>query len=188
MPEWLSFIDVVVAVIVLLFAWGGSQKGFAAQVAHVLTFVLMAVLLFFAYPFIYEYLGRVFRNLHETYLMWLLVTGLIVVAFLSYYSFSKLLAGYFETKMSDHADKVNGFLFGFFRGILTVGIVMILLIMLGSEAAYQKFNAKSQVGQLVCRELIPRIQPHASRSVLNTKVDAVRGKLMQREEAGSEIN
>ena len=47
MPDWLSFTDISFAVVVLLFAWGGFQKGFAGQVAHILTALIFGALLFF---------------------------------------------------------------------------------------------------------------------------------------------
>lgn len=184
MPEWLSYIDIAFVIIVFLFAWGGSQKGFAAQLAHTLTFAIFGVLLFYAYPATTEYLSRVFRDLHETYLMWLLLAAFIVLGVLIFILMNKMLAGIIKMQLSDKADQVNGFILGLIRGLLTALLVMTLLILLGSERTYQMFSAKSYVGQVVCREFVPRIQPHVNRSVVSEKVDAVRNKMLQREEGG----
>ena len=36
MPVWFSFVDMAFLGVALLFAWGGFQKGFAGQVAHIM--------------------------------------------------------------------------------------------------------------------------------------------------------
>ena len=184
MPEWLSLIDVAVAVIIFLFAWGGSQKGFAAQMSHVITFIIFAILLFFGYPFATEFFSRIFRNLHELYLTWLLVAACIALTVLAFRLVSRLLAHIMKPEDSEASDKVGGFFFGAIRGVLTVLLAMTLMVILGTERLYQTFNAKSRVGQLVCRELVPRVHPHVNRGVVGEKVDRVRNKMLQREEAG----
>jgi len=78
-PDWLSLIDVAFVAVALLFAMGGFQQGFAGQVAHVITFLVLGVALFFAYPALFSYMGRLFRNLNETYMMWLILAGLVAL-------------------------------------------------------------------------------------------------------------
>ena len=106
------------APIALLFALGGLQKGFASQVAHIITFVALGVFLFFAYPSIYTHMGRLFRNLNETYMMWLILAGLAVLAIVFFIYLNKLLANVLKTQISDRADRVYGFTLGFVRGAL----------------------------------------------------------------------
>lgn len=180
MPGWISYVDVAIAVIIFLFAWGGSQKGFAAQLAHILTFVLCGVLLFFAYPAATGYFSRIFRDMNATYMMWLLLAALAVLAVLSFIFINKMLAGLIKLQMTDKADAINGFILGALRGTLGVFLAMTLLVLLGSDRIYEAFTAKSKVGQLVCREFVPRIQPHVNRSVVQEKVDSARDSMWQR--------
>lgn len=186
MPDWLGFVDIAIVVIIFLFAWGGSQRGFAAQLAPIFTFGLMGVFLFYAYPFIFNYLLGLFRNLHETYLTWLLMAGIVVLAFLFYVLVSKLLAGALRMHLSDRADKVNGFFLGIIRGVLTLLIVMVLFVVLGSEEIYNVLSSNSTIGRVVCREAVPLVQPHVNRAVFGQKIQAVRDRLMQREDAAQE--
>jgi uncharacterized membrane protein required for colicin V production len=183
-PDWLSFVDVVFVGVALLFAWGGGQRGFAAQVAHILTFLIIGGVLFYVYPPIFNYLDGVFRNVEETYLMWLLLIVLAVLAYGIFVLISKLLARVLKAQMTERTDHVYGFFLGFIRGGLTALFAMILLVMLGSPKIYDTFRMKSQVGQLVCYEMVPRIQPHLNRSVLEEKTEMIRNRLLQREEAG----
>ena len=90
MPAWLSLVDVVVLIVIALFAWGGFQKGFASQMAYVITFLCAGVLLFFAYPMLFSYFGKVFRGLEETYLMWIILATLLVLGIALYTLFGKL--------------------------------------------------------------------------------------------------
>jgi uncharacterized membrane protein required for colicin V production len=184
-PSWLSLIDVAFIAAALLFALGGFQKGFAGQVAHVITSVAFAIMLFFAYPSIYSYLGRIFRDLNETYIMWLIFAGLAALTIVFFMGVNKLLANVLKTQISDRSDRAYGFILGLVRGVLVALFVMIFLVILDSSGkTYDKFRAKSQVGKLVCYELVPRIQPRMSRAVLEERVNKLREALIYQEEAG----
>lgn len=184
MPEWLSLIDVAYVAVALLFALGGFQKGFAGQVAHILTFVAAGIFLFFAYPKIFDYFGRLFRNLNETYMMWLILAGVAVLSILFFIYVSKLLANVLKMQISEQTDSVYGFILGLIRGALMALFAMIFLVILGSPKFYEAFSEKSRVGQLVCYELVPRIQPRLNKSTVGEKFDKMREALIYQEEAG----
>ena len=184
-PNWLSLVDLAFVAAALLFALGGFQKGFAGQVAHVITSVSFAIVLFFAYPSIYSYLGRLFRNLNETYLMWLILVGLAVLTVVFFRGVNKLLANVLKTQISERSDRAYGFILGFIRGVLVAVFIMIFLVILDSSGkTYDKFRIKSHVGKLVCYELVPRIQPHMTPAVLEERVNKLRDALIYQEEAG----
>jgi len=183
-PEWLSLIDVAFVAVALLFALGGLQRGFAGQVAHVITFLALGAALFFAYPAIFSYLGRLFRNLNETHMMWLILAGLAGLAIVFFIFVNKLLANILKTQISDRSDRVYGFTLGFVRGALVALFAMVFLVILGPPKFYDSFRMKSHVGKLVCYEMVPRIQPHMTRSVLEERVNKLREALIYQEEAG----
>ncbi len=183
-PDWLSLVDVAFVAMALLFAMGGFQQGFAGQVAHVITFLALGVALFFAYPALFSYFGRLFRNLSETYMMWLILAGLLALTIIFYILLGKLLANVLKTQISDRADQAYGFTLGFIRGVLVALFVMVFLVILGPTKFYDSFRMKSQVGKLVCYEMVPRIQPHLTRSVLEERVNKLREVLIYQEEAG----
>ena len=183
-PDWLSLIDVAFVAMALLFAMGGFQQGFAGQVAHVITFLVLGVALFFAYPALFSYMGRLFRNLNETYMMWIILAGLAVLTILFFHLIGKLLANVLKTQISDRADRAYGFILGFIRGVLVTLLIMIFLVILGPTKFYEGFRVKSQVGKLVCYEMVPRIQPHLTRAVLEERVNKLREVLIYQEEAG----
>jgi uncharacterized membrane protein required for colicin V production len=183
-PDWLSWIDVAFAGVALLFAWGGFQKGFAGQVAHILTFVIMGVALFFAYPAIFEYFSRIFRSVSQIYLMWLILAGLLILAIGIFLLFTKLLARMLKTQISERSDAAYGLLLGLVRGLLVALFGMIFLVMLDSSGKnYDACRSKSYVGKLVCYELVPRIQPRLA-PALERNIQELKDKLMEREEAG----
>ena len=183
-PEWLSFIDVAFLGAALLFAWGGFQKGFAAQIAHILTCLIMGVFLFFAYPAIYNFLSGIFRNLEEAYLMWLLLVCLAALTFGVFVLSNKMLASLLKAQISKRSDHVYGFMLGFIRGALVALFAMIFIVMLGPPRFYDSFRMKSYVGRQVCYNLVPRIQPHLNRATLEGKVKEWKLKLLEQQEAG----
>ncbi len=183
-PDWISLIDIAFLGVALLFGMGGFQKGFAGQVAHIITFLALGTALFFAYPALFRYFGRLFRNLNETYMMWLLLAGLVVLAVVFFVFISKLLANMLKTQISDRSDRAYGFALGFIRGVLVALFLMIFLVILGPPKFHDAFGAKSRVGKLVCHELVPRIQPHVTPSALGEQVDKLRETLIHQEDAG----
>jgi uncharacterized membrane protein required for colicin V production len=185
LPNWLSLIDVAFAATVLLFAMGGFQKGFAGQVAHVITSLSLVIFLFFAYPTIYTYLGGVFRNMEGTFIMWLILAGLAVLTVVFYMFVNKLLANILKTQISDRSDRAYGFSLGLIRGVVVTTLIMIFLVILDSSGkSYETFRMKSRVGKIVCYDLVPRIQPHMTRSVLEERVNKLREALIYQEDAG----
>jgi uncharacterized membrane protein required for colicin V production len=185
-PNWLSLIDIAFIAVVLLFALGGFQKGFAGQVAHVITSVVFGVLLFFAYPNIYSYLGRIFRSVNETYIMWLILAGLAALTVVFFLMVNKLLANVLKTQISDRSDHAYGFGLGFIRGVLVTLFLLIFLVILGPPSSFDTLRGKSYVGKVVCYELVPRIQPRMTRAVLEERVHKLRDALIYQEDAGLE--
>ncbi len=183
-PDWISLIDIAFLGVALLFGLSGFQKGFAGQVAHIITFLVLGTALFFAYPALFGYFGRLFRNLNETYMVWLILTGLVVLAIVFFVFISKLLANILKTQISDRSDRAYGFTLGFVRGVLVALFLMIFLVILGPPRVHDTLGAKSQIGKLVCYELVPRIQPHVTPAVLEEQVDKLRETLIHQEDAG----
>jgi len=183
-PNWLSLIDIAFVLTILLFAWGGFQRGFAAQIAHILTFLAAGILLFVAYPHLYSFFGRLFRRLDETVIMYLLIAGLAVLSVLLFILFSKLLASAMKTQISERSDHVYGLVLGLVRGTLAAFLFMIIVVLLGPWTVEERFNDSSYSGRFVCRELVPRIRRNLSRPIIQDTTRDLRNRLMEREEAG----
>lgn len=184
MPEWLSLVDAAVLVAVVFFAWGGFQKGFAAQVAHILTIVIVGGFLFFAYPAIFDYFERLLQSVEDTYIMWLILAATVVLGILIFAMLSKVLAKVLKAQVSDIFDSVYGMLLGLLRGVLAVLLALVFLVMLDSSGrAYDKLNGKSYVGRFVCGQVVPRIQPRLA-PAFEEKVEEFKRKLLDRKEAG----
>lgn len=184
MPDWLSLVDIGFVAVALLFAWSGLQKGFAKQIAHILTFVIMGGFLFFAYPSIFTYFERLFRNVDEIYLMWLILGAVVVLAILIFLFLCKILANLLKAQISDGSDNAYGLVLGLIRGLLVALFAMIFLVMLDSSGrVYDAFSSKSHTGTFVCRELVPRIQPRLV-PALERNIRQIKDKLLEQEEGG----
>ncbi len=187
MPDWLSLIDAAVVLAVLLFAWSGFQKGFAAQVAHILTFLFLGSGLFFAYPDLYRFLGRTFQRIDEAVMMWLLLAGLVLLSILIFTLLSKLLALLLKKQISARSDRVCGLLLGTLRGGLAALLVMIVLVMVGPQRLEEYFRMNSRSGEFVALKLVPRIRPHLNRPVVEETARAWKSRLLDQKEAGTEM-
>jgi len=183
-PVWFSWLDAAVAGVALLFAWGGWKRGFAGQVAHTLAVLFMGAMLYFAFPYLLDFLGKLFRNIDETYLMWMILLGLVVAAFVLFLALSKAMAHLLKAQVSEGSDRLCGFVLGLLRGALAALLVLLLLALAGPPRVCDTLRAKSQTGRFVCRELVPRIQPRVGRASIEEKVRLLREKLHDREEAG----
>ena len=180
LPEWFSFIDAAFIIAVLLFAWGGFQKGFAAQIAYILTFLCLGVLMFFAYLL----LGRTFRSIDQTVIMGFLIVVLVAIAVGIFIFFSKMLANLLKKQFSEGSDHAFGLMLGTVRGILTALLVMVFLVMLGPQRIEDAFCEKSYTGRFVSREMVMRIRPRLSRPLVEEKTREWRDWLLGQEEAG----
>ncbi len=184
MPSyWPSLIDVAFVCTALLFAWGGSQKGFAAQMAHVITLFILSGILFLVYPFLFAQLNHLFYNLQATYLMWILLVVVFILTIFIFVLVSRFLAGKLQDKISERADGVYGFGLGLIRGILLALLSLIFLVILGPRKYDTVFRDKSRVGRVVCSQLVPRIQPQLTRPIIKDKVDMIRESLLLQEDA-----
>lgn len=181
-PEWLSLIDVAFLVVAFLFGLSGFQKGFAGQVAHVITFLVLGVALFFGYRSIMGYFRRLLQDLPETYITWLAIAGLVVLAIVFFILVSKLLANVLKTQISNQSDCGYGFILGFVRGALVALFVMVFLVILGPAEFQETLCFKSQAGRLVCNELVPCIRPHVTPAAREEYIDALHEALIHQEE------
>jgi len=180
---WFSFVDVVFFGVALLLAVGGYQRGFAGQVAHVVTFLVMGFLLFFTYPPAFGYLEQHFFNVDAAYLMWALFFGLLLLAVGCFSMVGRLLAKVLKVRVSSRSDHVYGFALGFARGALMALLGMVFLVILGPPEFRECFRAKSPVGKLVCNEMVPHIQPRIPHARLEG-IERVKSALLYQEEAG----
>jgi len=182
-PEWLSFIDITIVVVVLFSALGGLQKGFSGQMAQVTTFVLFGLFLFFAYPTIYNHMTDLFQGLDKIYIMWLVLAGLLLLCILFFILLNKLFATILKTQVSERSDRTYGFTLGLIRGVLFAIIGMILLMILGPSNLSDTLTAKSQVGRFVDQELVPHVQPHLNKETFGEDLEKMRSSLFPQKEA-----
>jgi len=159
LPSWLSYIDVIFLLVVLLFAWGGSQRGYAAQVAPAISLVIMSGVMLFAYPAVYEYFRDEMVEFNAVFLMWISLAAVGVFGFVIYLLVDVLTVRLVTKEMSVRADHTNGFFLGLVRGAFVGIFVMTLIVMLGPVQIYEHFKGKSAVGGMICNEIAPRVLP-----------------------------
>lgn len=183
----ISLIDVAFVCVVLLFAWAGCQKGFAAQVAPILTLAAFGGILFFIYPPVFDFLKGLLYTLSDTSVMWIILGLVLILAGFLFVSSNKLFARILKAKVTNGADRAWGLCLGLIRGMLVALLVLILFIMVGPRNQHEILPGKSYVGNMVYHRLVPRIQPHFEPSEVGDKIDLLRNKLLEQEDAGTQF-
>lgn len=184
MPTWLSWIDIVYIGVGLLFAWGGYQKGFSKQIAHILTFLMSGLFLFFAYPPLYDSLHKKFPDFNGAYLIWILFITLLLLSFLIFKLFTLWLSGKVKATLSERDDHIYGCSLGLIRGLLFGLLAMILLVILDPARTYEPFSKKSYMGKFVCKKVIPKIQPRLNRDAFKSDIRRLQNRMLSQPDAG----
>lgn len=179
-----SYIDAILMVICLLFALGGFQKGFTAQISQLITFIFSAIGLFVVYPFLFSLAQDSFKYVSDTYIMWILLAIFLVVGLIIHIAVSKILMMSHPSQYTERTDRAVGMLFGMFRGVFIVFFLLIFVVMLAPAQSYKIMHDKSGIGRVVCDELIPQIQPHMTPANFNEKIRRARTKLRNNKEGG----
>jgi len=184
----ISLIDVIAVCMVLLFAWAGCQKGFAAQMAPVLTLAVFGGTLFYAYPHMFRYFEDLFHKMSDAYVMWgilvvlaVLMAGLFIVS-------SRLFAKIIRARVTSRTDRFCGFLLGLMRGVLFTLLGLVLVVMVGPRDYHEQLTEKSHVGRLVCQRLVPHIQPHLTAPEVERNIDRLRSKLLEQDDPAAGID
>lgn len=182
-PDWLSYIDIAFILVILLFAWGGLQDGFAGELIHLLTFTIMGVILFFVYPSLFDYLNRIFRNVNNDNIISALFIALFVMAYFVFKLVNTLAPYLMVKEISTRLDKIEGVLLGTFHGVFVAVFSLIFMIMLGTPEVYDTAREKSYAGKFVCYELVPRIHPQFPMDlIIERRVQKIRDKLFQQDD------
>lgn len=182
MNEWLNVIDLSIALIILLFTVGGYQKGFASQIAFLVTSAFAAITLFFAYPLLYNWLGDLYHRMEHVQVMWILLFVLFLLAVLLFAGINKLLAKLAESQLSSSFDQIVGGLFGFIKITLFAGVILTLAAMISPHTLAPPMSQNSKVGKWICYKVVPKVQPRFDNSSIAEHARNVRGKMRSRAE------
>lgn len=117
----MNIVDIIIVGVVFLSAFVGFWRGVTREILGILSWVIAALLTYFFHALPQPLVGTVISNefLKEV-LAALLVFIVTLILFTAItYSFSDAV----KASVAGGADKVLGFLFGTFRGILLVGVL-----------------------------------------------------------------
>jgi len=187
MPGWWSWIDATVVVVVLTFVWGAAQKGFAAQISRVAALAFLSVTLFFAYPPLFKLLQGKFSSLSDAGAMWILLLLLGLLSVLLYVLLATWLAKRLKANVSPRTDHVLGGVLGGVLGIMATLLAMTFIVIFGHPKFHDLLSKKSKVGRFVCRDLVPRIQPHLTTGSVENKLDAGKEYFLQHRREGGAL-
>jgi uncharacterized membrane protein required for colicin V production len=159
-PEWFYTMDIVFAVLVLLFAVWGTRHGLAGEAAHVLTLTAVLYSLCFFFPQMVRGASSYWRGLPVAAVRIGVPVVVLLAAILFFFLVRAVLNRLLKKKLGEKADKIAGGTAGALRGALTGIALMTAAVSLFPDGAlYQTISQKSSVGGWVCNTLMPWLQP-----------------------------
>lgn len=177
--EWLNMVDIIFILVVLVSGLAGRQQGTLYQLPQILALLVFGAFLFFVHPFAFRELNHQFPHLNETILIW----GLILLQGILTWGVFELVSKPLQKKKtgaSAQSDQVVGFLLGMFRGAVVATLTIILFAVLFGTDFEGRICKNSEVGTLICQDLVPQVQPYHSGKSLGAEIH---NPLMDREEA-----
>jgi uncharacterized membrane protein required for colicin V production len=158
-PDRVYIIDILFAMFVLFFLFGGLRHGLSGELARILAlFVLLLTTLFF-YPQWMQFAARHLPELSQWMLQLGVILALVMASLLLFILLQMLFKQLFKSRIGEVTDKLVGSLVGLIRGTLIGLTLMVGLSLLPSPTLYQTLFMKSTIGRWVCTTLTPWIYP-----------------------------
>jgi membrane protein required for colicin V production len=148
-------IDYIIIVIVLVSAVTGLIQGFLREVCALVTWVLAVWLAWKFGPLLVPHLGGALRQ--APYGLWagrgIVFVGVLVVGGI----IGALINHYVRLSMFSGLDRMLGFLLGLLRGVVIVGVVMVLAqqVQLDGEAWWRKSRLLANMLRSLAGERLP---------------------------------
>jgi uncharacterized membrane protein required for colicin V production len=182
--QWLGWVDLLLLLVVLISALGGSQQGVFQQVPELLGLSAFGALLFTVYPVLFRQLVASFPKLNETLIIWLLLLGVLIFSLGSFV----LIESVFQKiapKRTHNKDVIEGFLCGMFRGGLVAFLALLVLFLIGTKFIKQVLYENSVAGHFVSKICLPQVQPARDGKTLEDEFRSFHNPLLgERPEAG----
>ena len=182
--QWLGWVDLLLLLIIMISALGGSQQGVFQQIPEILGLSAFGALLFTVYPPLFLHMETALPKLNETLLIWLLLVGVLLTS-IGLFAFTESIFQKIAPQRTNGKDRVEGFIFGLFRGGLVGFLILILLLLIGTKFIKRVIYEDSLAGQFVCNTCLPKIQPTRNGKTLEEEFKEFHNPLMgKRPEAG----
>ena len=138
----MNYLDIIIGIILVLFAIGGFRNGIIREAFSLLAFILGI----YGAIKLSDYVGQWLGELINVSAEWMSVISFIIVFIalaLLINWLGNLLAGFVESISLGFFDKIGGAIFGVAKGFLLVGVVILLL---------DFFGVKDVLNEKTCEE------------------------------------
>ncbi len=126
----MNYLDIIIGIILILFALGGLKNGIIREAFSLVAFILGI----YGAMKLSDVVGKWLGNLINVSPEWMQVISFIIVFIALALLISwlgSLLAGLIENLHLGFIDKIGGFVFGIAKGFLLVGVLILLLDFFG---------------------------------------------------------
>jgi membrane protein required for colicin V production len=122
----INFLDVIIIIPLLLFAWQGYKKGFIIEVATLAALILGLFFAFYFSDYAANLLNEYF-NIDEKYLAALSFIVTFIVVVIAIIAIGKILQKLIDIILLGFLNKAAGAVFGFIKGALILSILLLII-------------------------------------------------------------
>jgi len=122
----INFLDIIIIIPLLLFAWQGYKKGFIIEVATLAALVLGLYFAFYFSDFAAELLAEYF-TIDEKYMAALSFIVTFIVVVIAVIAVGKVLQKFIDIILLGFLNKVAGAVFGIVKGALIISILFLII-------------------------------------------------------------
>ena len=166
----INILDILLSVVILFFGFIGFKKGFAKQLSTFLTFLLTVLLIYYVYQFFLEFLANTFPALDKNATLGIGVITLILLSIGLFVIINQILSTGIASNLSENTNKWLGSLFGMFRGILLLIIIITIAIHVNEKSVGKWLESKSIAGKWFSKSFYKEIKKHIDKDNIEEKI------------------
>lgn len=166
----INILDILLSVVILFFGFIGFKKGFAKQLSTFLTFLLTVLLIYYVYPIFLEFLANTFPALDKNATLGIGVITLILLSIGLFVIINQILSTGIASNLSENTNKWLGSLFGMFRGILLLIIIITIAIHVNEKSVGKWLESKSIAGKWFSKSFYKEIKKHIDKDNIEEKI------------------
>lgn len=122
----INFLDIIIIIPLLLFAWQGYKKGFIIEVATLAALILGLFFAFYFSDYAANLLNEYF-NIDEKYMAALSFIVTFIVVVIAVIAVGKVLQKFIDIILLGFLNKVAGAVFGIVKGALVLSILLLII-------------------------------------------------------------
>ena len=166
----INILDILLSVVILFFGFIGFKKGFAKQLSTFSNFFINCFVNLLCISNFLEFLANTFPALDKNATLGIGVITLILLSIGLFVIINQILSTGIASNLSENTNKWLGSLFGMFRGILLLIIIITIAIHVNEKSVGKWLESKSISGKWFSKSFYKEIKKHIDKDNIEEKI------------------